>query len=178
MGKSTDKLYITASEWQLDFGGAKKQKIQNEFKRLPFSCCSLSFLPFEHPVCTLQGTIFDLLNIVPWIKKHGTNPITGEPLDAKSLIKLHLHKNEQGEYHCPITFKVFNDNTHIVAIRTSGNVYCWDAIEQLNIKTKNWKDLLTDEKFNRKDIITLQDPHNMGLRNMLDFHFVKVTAFD
>jgi peptidyl-prolyl cis-trans isomerase-like 2 len=173
MGKSTDKMYMTASEWQYEFGGAKQKRIQNEFKRLPFSCCSLSFLPFEHPVCTPDGMIFDLLNIVPWLKKHGTNPITGESLEGKSLIKLHWYKNDKDEYHCPITFKIFNDHTHIVAIRTSGNVYSMDAVQELNIKTKNWKDLLTDEKFTRKDIITLQDPHNMGFRNMLDFHFVK-----
>ena len=30
------------------------------------------------------------------------------------------------------------------------------AVEQLNIKTKSFKDLLTDEPFTRKDIITLQ----------------------
>ena len=32
-----------------------------------------------------------------------------------------------GDYHCPITFKVFNENSHIVAIRTSGNVYCYEV---------------------------------------------------
>lgn len=30
------------------------------------------------------------------------------------------------------------------------------AIKELNIKAKNWKELLTDEPFTRKDIITLQ----------------------
>lgn len=30
------------------------------------------------------------------------------------------------------------------------------AVEQLNFKTKSFKDLLTDESFTRKDIITLQ----------------------
>lgn len=30
------------------------------------------------------------------------------------------------------------------------------AVEQLNFKTKNLKDLLTDEPFTRKDIITIQ----------------------
>lgn len=30
------------------------------------------------------------------------------------------------------------------------------AIEQLNLKTKNFKDLLTDEPFTRNDIITIQ----------------------
>ena len=35
------------------------------------------------------------------------------------------------------------------------------AIEQLNIKQKNWKDLLSDEPFTRKDIVHLQDPLNL-----------------
>lgn len=32
------------------------------------------------------------------------------------------------KYHCPVTFKVFNENTHIVAIRTTGNVFAFDVI--------------------------------------------------
>jgi peptidyl-prolyl cis-trans isomerase-like protein 2 len=62
----------------------------------------------------------------------------------------------EGEYHCPITLRVFNENTHIVAVRTSGNVYAQEAIERLNIKPKHWFDLMTDEPFTRKDLITLQ----------------------
>lgn len=57
MGKKTDKMYMTATEWQQDFGGAKKAKLHSEFKKLPFSCCSLSFLPFTHPVCTPEGQV-------------------------------------------------------------------------------------------------------------------------
>ena len=40
--------------------------------------------PFQDPYCTVeennQGIIFDLLAIIPYIKKHKKNPITGEPL--------------------------------------------------------------------------------------------------
>ena len=107
------------------------------------------------------------------MKKHGTNPVTGDKLESKDLIKLNISKNANGEYQCPITFKTFNDHSHILAIKTSGNVYSYDAIEELNIKPKYWKDLLTDEKFTRRDIITLQDPHNFSGRNMLEFDFVQ-----
>jgi hypothetical protein len=34
-------------------------------------------------------------------------------------------------------------------------------LEELNIKPKSWKDLLTDEPFTRKDIIHIQDPLNL-----------------
>ncbi len=37
------------------------------------------------------------------------------------------------------------------------------AIEELNIKQKYWKDLLTDDAFTRKDIIHLQDPLNLAV---------------
>jgi hypothetical protein len=34
--------------------------------------------------------------------------------------------------------------------------YLFQAVERLNIKTQHYKDLITDEPFTRKDIITLQ----------------------
>ncbi|KAJ3003387.1 RING-type E3 ubiquitin-protein ligase ppil2 [Thoreauomyces humboldtii] len=173
MGKGTDKLYVTHSEHAAGPGGAKVKTGAGEFKKLPFSCCSLSLAPFEHPVCTRDGMIFDLMNIIPWLKKHGKNPVTGEQLETKDLIKLNFHKNADDQYHCPITFKVFNDNTHIVAIKPSGNVYSHEAVDRLNIKTKNWVDLISDEPFKRKDIITIQDPHNIVARNISDFYYIK-----
>ena len=40
--------------------------------RQPFDCCALSFQPFEHPVCARNddgtGLVFDLVNIIPWLK--------------------------------------------------------------------------------------------------------------
>ncbi|NXW49873.1 PPIL2 ligase, partial [Nyctiprogne leucopyga] len=125
-------------------------------KRMCIFSSSLSLQPFEYPVCTPDGTVFDILSIVPWIKKYGTNPITGEKLDAKSLIKLNFAKNSEGKYHCPVLFTVFTNNSHIVAIKTTGNVFAYEAVEQLNIKPKSYKDLLTDEPFTRQDIVTLQ----------------------
>jgi peptidyl-prolyl cis-trans isomerase-like protein 2 len=110
---------------------------------------------------------------MPWIKKYGTNPVTGESLTAAQLVKLNFSKGSNGETHCPVTFKVFNENTHIMAVKPTGNVFSYEAIEKLNMKSKNWKDLLTDEPFTRKDLITLQDPHNLRLRNINDFHYLK-----
>ena len=39
--------------------------------------------------------------------------------------KLHSYKPHHfiGQYHCPVTYKVFNDHSHIVAIKTTGNVF-------------------------------------------------------
>ena len=46
-------------------------------------------------------------------------------------------------------------------------------MEELNIKTKNWKDLLTDEPFKRKDLITLQDPTNVEKFNISMFYHIQ-----
>lgn len=94
-------------------------------------------------------------------------------MQHNELLKIEMHKNEDGEYVDPVTYKVFTDNTHLVAIRTSGNVYAWDTIERLNIKAKNWKDLVTDDEFTRKDIITIQDPKSLQSRDMSSFKYLQ-----
>jgi peptidyl-prolyl cis-trans isomerase-like protein 2 len=75
----------------------------------------------------------------------------------------------------PVTFKVFTDNTHIVAIRhgTEANVFAWETVERLNIKAKMWNDLVDDREFGRSDIITLQDPQNIESRDLSKFKFLK-----
>ena len=75
----------------------------------------------------------------------------------------------------PVTFKVFTDNTHIVAIRhgTEANVFAWETVERLNIKAKMWLDLVDDREFGRSDIITLQDPQNVESRDLSKFKFLK-----
>jgi peptidyl-prolyl cis-trans isomerase-like protein 2 len=139
------------------------------FKRLPFTHCALSLQPFEHPACTPTGTIFDIKHIIPWLKKHGTNPVTGEKLDGRTLITLKFDKNEDGEYVDPVTKKVFTDFSKLVAIRQSGRVYLWDTVEQLNLKAKSMRDLVSDEEFTRADLITLQDPMDLEKQNIAEF---------
>uniref|UniRef100_A0A8C4WY59 RING-type E3 ubiquitin-protein ligase PPIL2 n=1 Tax=Eptatretus burgeri TaxID=7764 RepID=A0A8C4WY59_EPTBU len=136
------------------------------------SSISLSLQPFEYPMCTPDGIIYDLMSIVPWLKKFGIDPITGKKLEMKSLIKLNFHKNNDGKYHCPVLYSVFTNNSHIMAIKTTGNVFCFEAIERLNTKSKNYCDLLTDEPFTKLDIITLQDPRNLDKFNISSFHHV------
>jgi len=46
---------------------------------------------------------------------------------AKDLVKLHFQKNKKEEFHCPVTYKVFNENSHIVAIKTTGNVFSYEV---------------------------------------------------
>lgn len=179
MGKKQhqkDKMYLTCTEWSTLYGGKKTTAEQDgrvKFRRLPFYCCSLSMQPFEHPYCTQEGVIFDLMAIVPFLKKYNINPATGEKMSAKDLVKLTFYKNSEDKYHCPVTFKVFNANTHIVAIKTTGNVFSYEAVERLNIKAGFWKDLLTDEPIARKDIVHLQDPTHLDKFNIAEFFHIK-----
>lgn len=128
-----------------------------------------------------HGNVFELEAIAKFLKHFKKNPVTGEALDAKSLIKLNFanNTNDDGDeairFQCPALFRPFTKNSHIVAIRTgnTANVYCFDAIEQLNIKTKNWKDLINDQPFTRKDIITIQDPSRIEKFDISTFYFIK-----
>ncbi len=191
MGKGTDKLYITHSEWSssdaysASTGARSKATRSTSFRRLPFNFCAASLQPFKSPVCTEDGTIFDVEVISSWLEKHGTNPVNGEPLAAKELIKLNFARNSdaseqaggdvKGDLIDPVSFKVFTDNTHIVAIRhgTYANVFAWETVERMNIKAKMWRDLVDEQEFSRKDIITLQDPQNAASRDLSQFKYIK-----
>uniref|UniRef100_A0A183BNJ2 RING-type E3 ubiquitin transferase n=1 Tax=Globodera pallida TaxID=36090 RepID=A0A183BNJ2_GLOPA len=180
MGKKQhqkDKLYLTTKEWKEAYGGHKDDtasRIQRaQFKRLPFSHCALSFLPFEDPVCTPEGVIFDLSHITPYIRKHGINPVTGKKLASKDLTVLNFAKDKDGNFRCPVTYRVFTQTSIIVTIRTTGNVYSMEAVEELNLKRNHLKDLLTDTPFQKKDIITLQDPQDLEKFNIEQFYHVQ-----
>ncbi|CAD6192456.1 unnamed protein product [Caenorhabditis auriculariae] len=180
MGKKQhqkDKLYLTTTEWKSigghkDDTGTRLQRAQ--FKRLPINHCSLSLLPFEDPVCAPSGEIFDLGHIMPYVKKKGINPCTGKKMTVKDLIHLKFDKDPEGNFRCPVTFRVFTDHSHIVAIATTGNVFSHEAVNELNLKRNHLKDLLTDEPFTRSQIIDLQDPNNLEKFNMEQFLHVKL----
>ncbi|KAJ7596909.1 cyclophilin-like domain-containing protein [Mycena floridula] len=164
---NSDKLYITHQEHSGLFGNHSSSK---GFKpkaegyhpgaRTPFDCCALSFQPFTHPVCSRNadgtGTVFDLVNIIPWLKQHDNiNPVTNESLAPSDLITLHYSRREgSSEIYDPISFKTFSEHSHIVAIATTGNVFLADSIKQ-------GKDLLADVPFKKSDVITLQNPHGL-----------------
>lgn len=130
-------------------------------------------VPFEDPYCDKDGNVFEFQAIISFVKAYKVNPITGKALDPKSLIKLKFYKNNEGNYHCPVLFKPFTKNSHMVAIGVTGNVFSYEAVEQLNIKTKNWKDLVNDIAFSRKDIITIQDPNNLEKFDISKFYHIQ-----
>jgi peptidyl-prolyl cis-trans isomerase-like protein 2 len=179
MGKnqhSKDRLFLTATEHASgEHRGYGKQSMLNlPYRTLPYDCCAISFRPFETPLATADGSVFELLNIVPFLKKFRRHPVTGKPLAAGDLIKLHFHKNQEGQYACPVLYKPFTPHTHIVAIKPTGHVYCYDAVKQMNLKTNHLKDLLDETPFTRDDIIHIQDPSDAsGRREMEKFTHVQ-----
>lgn len=156
-------------------GGGRRVKASDVgYERLPFDCCALSLQPWSNPVCSISdGTIFELTNIIPFLRKHGVSPATGVKLEPKDLVRLHFAKNAKGKYHDPVSFKEFNEHSHIVAICPSGNVFSYDTIQQLNVKAKHMYDLVEDTPFTKKDLLTLQDPHNMEGRDVNNLHHIK-----
>lgn len=173
-GRKSSKPFITAKEWAAEWGGAKTAAEENTlFTRLRFDCCSLSFQPMKDPVAACDGTCFERSNILEYIDQHGTHPRTGEPLKISDLFTLKYSLNAEGEPHCPITFKVFTEHSHIVAIRCTGNVFSYDAVNEMNVKFKNFRDLLDDTPFTKKDIVVIQDPHNIHKQNYSEFFHVK-----
>ncbi|KAF9523614.1 cyclophilin-like domain-containing protein [Crepidotus variabilis] len=164
---NSNKLYITHAEHaglhgahSSSTGFRAKAEAPHPGARTPLDCCALSFQPFAHPVCAREpdgtGYVFDLVNIIPWLKQHNnTHPITKEPLSPSDLISLHYSRKEAtNEIHDPISFKPFNEHSHIVAIATTGNVFLAESI-------KGGKDLVADVPFKKTDVITLQNPHGL-----------------
>lgn len=178
MGKnqhSKDRLFITATEWAQQYGGKKRKASGSEMRPLPFDHCALTLSPFSNP-CLLPnntGVVFDFENIVEYLKTHGCDPVTGQAMTTKDIIRLHMDKNAEGDWQCPITNKVFTASSHIVAIRTTGNVYSYNAVEELNLRPKSFFDLIDGTKFSRSDIITIQDPQNPDIMSQRDINNFK-----
>lgn len=67
---------------------------------------------------------------------------------------------------------MFNEYSHIIAIRETGNVFSYEAYEELNKKLDCYNDLLSDEPFDPKKLLILQNPKAPD-RNINDFFYVK-----
>ncbi|KAJ2808576.1 cyclophilin peptidyl-prolyl cis-trans isomerase Cyp8 [Coemansia guatemalensis] len=175
MGRWTDKPFISQGEWSnahddskgLPFGG-KKTQIQGKRDTagaLAFDCCALSLKPFKSPMCTPDGYVFDSNNIIEYVKENHKHPFTGEHLDTKGLLQIKYHKNADGNYVDPVTFKQFSEFTKIVVNRKTGHVYLASTIDEFNAKPDSWNDLVTGDPFTRDDIIILQDPNSPKTSN-------------
>lgn len=166
MGKNTDKLFITHSEWSgadlHSAGGGKAVSassiLTHQATALPFWTCSISQQPIDEDcgVCDAEGHVFDIKNIMPYILRQKLNPVTGEELaSAKSLTKLKLTKSESGAYIDPVTFKEFQRLSEVVVVKVSGQVYFAGTIREMCVKPGHMVDLVTDQPFTKSDVLKL-----------------------
>lgn len=93
-------------------------------------------------------------------------------MTAKDLIVLNMYRNSDGKWACPVTMDVFSNGTHIVAIKTTGNVYSYEAVKKLNIDRKDWKDLSSGQTFDRSDIIHLHNPSDLTSKVAKNFYHI------
>jgi peptidyl-prolyl cis-trans isomerase-like 2 len=179
--RQKEKQYQTAREnrsnQQIRASGASNVTGNSAPNRgiLPFAHCALTLLPYETPVCNAAGIIFDNAAVVKFILRHKIDPVTGLPADSsKSLIRLNMDQNEEGAWQCPILTKPFTDRSKVVAViqpgeRNEANVYSYEAYYELNVKARNYEDLLTGKKFDKeKDVISIFDPADDQLNRMRD----------
>ncbi|SPO30274.1 related to Peptidyl-prolyl cis-trans isomerase [Ustilago trichophora] len=179
-GKS-DRPFLSAAEHSGVYGAhsASSGKAggieQASFQPVSYDCCAISFQPWSIPVCSPDcGVAFELTNLIPFLRKFGgIHPVTGKPFELDDVVRLNFHKNEQGKFHDPVSFKQLGHHSHLVAIRQSGNVFLWDTVQRLNVKAKYMKDLVTDQAFTKADIITVQDPERPETRSPSSMHHVK-----
>ncbi|KAK1443729.1 cyclophilin-like domain containing protein [Babesia gibsoni] len=160
---SKDKLYLLHSELESTLDPKAKVRVG---ELLPLDSCAISLQPFQNPVCSPQGHVFDEANILKYLTIHGSNPVTGEALQIPDLIKLNFTRDDNNELQCPLSFKRFTPSTHVVAVRPSGYVYGYATLKTVAKKQADgyMHDPMTGEKFQKSDIITLQDPANTELR--------------
>jgi peptidyl-prolyl cis-trans isomerase-like protein 2 len=175
--RTSNQSFVTQAERVANgFGGKTVESLTSQrsaFKRLPFDCCSLSLTPFSDPVCNRAGIVFDIVNLMAYLRKYKRDPISGAPASAADFTALRFHKDADGRFVCPVTQKQFTDHSTIVALRPTGHVYAREAIDELCLKAKNMHDLITDEPFTRDDIITIQDPHDTETRALANFHHLQ-----
>uniref|UniRef100_A0A9J7YR13 Peptidylprolyl isomerase (cyclophilin)-like 2 n=1 Tax=Cyprinus carpio carpio TaxID=630221 RepID=A0A9J7YR13_CYPCA len=132
----------------------RTQIFDNPDNKMTHSSFSVILYPFEYPMCTVDGVVFDLMSIVPWIKKFGTNPITGE-------------------YHCPVLYTVFTNNSHIVANKVTGNVFSYEVKHTTSQMFQGpSSNLGLSYNFSFCPFIS-QDPTNLDKFNVSDFFHVK-----
>ena len=123
MGKnqhSKDGLHLRPTEWTQDHGGFKDKK-RSPYAQLPLHCCMLSLQPFLNPVGTRDGAVFELKNILAYVKKYKVNPVTGGKMDVKELFPLRFHRNKDD--HASL-FSAISVSVNHVSCMVSASLMC------------------------------------------------------
>lgn len=127
--------------------------------RAPLHLCSISLTPHVTAVASRDGHVFEAKAITQLCRRTGLNPITGRHLSPDHLVPLKFTLDPTTQrYCCPVLRNVFDALTKVVAIATTGNVYSYAALQNLNFHPGTMRDLITNAPFALDDIIVLYDP--------------------
>ena len=169
-----DKLYYTQEEMRLKYFQNKKK--ENTYYFLPFNYCCVSLRPLntcKNICCDRQGNLYNKYYLLEYVTKYHKNPITGKKLvSLKDIISLNIAQDKNGNFICPVTLKILNSSLKIIAIPETGNVFSNMAYQELNVSMNNYKDLINDKPFDKKNVIVLNDPvHKKIVKN---FYFQNI----
>jgi peptidyl-prolyl cis-trans isomerase-like protein 2 len=173
-------MYQSAQEHRINSAIRSGRTVADNLQqRLPFSHCALSLQPFTQAVCNPQtGILFESSVILPFVLQWKRDPCTGKDLLSTDLVTLHMEQNETGQWECPVLNKALTDHVKVVAIRQKSKpqeayVYSFQAYQTLNLKPRNFTDLMTGEAFDPKqDVIVLHDPEKPQL-SLQDFYHIR-----
>ena len=163
-----DKLYYTQEEMRLKYFQNKKK--ENTYYFLPFNYCCVSLRPLntcKNICCDRDGNIYNKYYLLEYMTKYHRNPVSGrKPFSIKELVNLNIAKDKNGDFICPVTLKPLNSSLKIVAIPETGNVFSNMAYQELNVSMNNYRDLINDKSFEKKNVIVINDPlHKKIVKN-------------
>lgn len=169
-----DKLYYTQEEMRLKY--FKNKKKENTYYFLPFNYCCVSLRPLntcKNICCDREGNLYNKFYLLEYVTKYHKNPITGKKhVSLKDIVSLNIAKDKNGNFICPVTLKLLNSSLKIIAIPETGNVFSNMAYQELNVSMNNYRDLINDKPFDKKNVIVLNDPlHKKIVKN---FYFQKI----
>ena len=169
-----DKLYYTQEEMRLKYFQNKKK--ENTYYFLPFNYCCVSLRPLNlcnNICCDREGNLYNKFYLLEYVTKFHKNPITGKKhMSLKDIVSLNIAKDKNGNFICPVTLKLLNNSLKIIAIPETGNVFSNMAYQELNVSMNNYRDLINDKPFDKKNVIVINDPlHKKIVKN---FYFQNI----
>ena len=169
-----DKLYYTQEEMRLKY--FKNKKKENTYYFLPFNYCCVSLRPLntcKNICCDREGNLYNKFFLLEYVTKFHKNPVTGKKhISLKDIVSLNIAKDKNGNFICPVTLKALNNSLKIIAIPETGNVFSNMAYQELNVSMNNYRDLINDKPFDKKNVIVINDPlHKKVVKN---FYFQNI----
>ena len=137
-------------------------KNEKEFKKFDstlfqFEICSLTFLPCTEPLICPFGYSFSIEASKKYFNEKNKHPFLEEYLNFNDLIEIKIIKDEKNNKIDPLTLKPLNNRSKIILNKKSKYIYDFETINQFNLKTNFFKDLMTGEDFNNSDLILIHD---------------------